>query len=92
MAIMCAVLDFLRFKMGRLDNHDITALCGSSGEDENSGWSIYVDELKARDANYKMVEKSQKKAIKKRRRVKKDLEDDIQAAEGTVLAQALQND
>ena len=63
-----------------------TALCGSSGEDESSAWSIYIDELTARDVNYncKAVEKS-KKAITKRRK-KKDLEDldDIQAAEGTV--------
>ena len=40
-----------------------------------------VDELRARHAYYKVVEKSAK-ARKKRRRVKKDLEDDIQAAEG----------
>ena len=45
--------------------------------------SIYVDELRAREANCKVAEKS-KKARKKRRRVKKDLEDDIQAAEGAV--------
>ena len=38
-SILCAS------KMGRLDNHGVTALCGSSGEDENLGWSIYVDEL-----------------------------------------------
>ena len=81
--MMCAALNFLRLKMGKLDNHSITAQHGSSGEDENSGWSIYVHELRARDANYKVVEKS-KKARKKRRRVKKDLEDDIQAAEGNV--------
>ena len=69
--------------MGRLENHGITALCGSSVEDENSGRSIYVDELKAQYANYKVVEKS-KKARKKRRRVMKDLENDIQAAKSTV--------
>ena len=51
---------FCASKMGELDNHSITALCGSSGEDENSGWSIYVHELKARDANYKVVGKSKK--------------------------------
>ena len=69
--------------MGRLENHGIKAQCGSSGTNENSGYSIYVDDLRAWDADYKVVEKS-KKARKKRRKVKKDLEDDIQAAEGTV--------
>ena len=44
--------------MGKLDNRSITALCGSSGEDGNSGWSIYVAELRGQDANYKVVEKS----------------------------------
>ena len=79
-SILCAS------EMCRLDNHGITALCGSSGEDEHSGWSIYVDELRARDA--KVVEKG-KKARKKRRRVKKDLEDDSQAVEGTVYGQGI---
>ena len=74
--------------MGRLDDHVIAAPCGSLGEDENSGWSIYVEELTARDANYKVVEKS-KTARKNGRRVKKDLEDDIQAAEGTVYGQGI---
>ena len=31
---------FCASEMGRLNNHGITALCGSSGEDENPGWSI----------------------------------------------------
>ena len=52
-------------------------------EDENSGWSIDVVELRARDANYKVVGKC-KKARKKRGKVKKDLECNIQATEGTV--------
>ena len=75
--------NFWASETGWLDNHGVTALRGSSGEDENSALGIYIDKLRARDAKYRVVEKS-KKARMKRRRVTKDLEEDIQAAEGTV--------
>ena len=80
---------------GSVDNPGISVLCGSSGEDGRSAWSIYVGERRAQHASYKVAENSKsRKARKKRRREQKGLEDYMQAADGTVycMAQALQAD
>ena len=53
---------FCASEMGRLDTHDITTLWGSSGEDEKSGWSSYLDELiKSSRCHLQSCEEEQKR-------------------------------